>query len=112
MAILNKKEFCEILNNIKKSEECMDSLNTIFKEYNKDIRIFDLLYGYSDLIKVLRVMFNDEISECIDYWIYDLNFGDKYKDGCITEADGTNIRLKTAEDLYDYLIKEMNKNEN
>ena len=53
-----------------------------------------------------------EISEVIDYWIYDLNFGSKYYDGCITEKDGTNIVLKTAENLYDYLIEEMQKNEN
>ena len=55
-------------------------------------------------------MFNDK-SEIIDYWVYDLDYGKKYKDGCITEADNTNIILKTSEDLYDYLIKEMNTNE-
>ena len=112
MAILNKKEFCEIIDKIKQSEECIDSLNTTFKKYNKDIRIFDFIYEYSDILKVLKIMFNDEISEIIDYWIYDLNFGNKYSDGCITEKDGTNIVLKTAENLYDYLIEEMSKNEN
>lgn len=111
MALLNKKDFCEIINNIKKDEECIDSLNDILREYNKELRISSLLYEYNDLLKVLKFMFDDQ-SDWIGYWIYDLNYGKKYKDGCITEADGTDIILKTSEDLYDFLIKEMNNKEN
>lgn len=110
MAILNKKEFCVIMNNLKETDECINSLNNVLKGYNKDIRIISSLYECTDLLKVLKIMFND-ISEMIDYWVYDLDYGQKYEDGCITEANDTNIILKTAEDLYDYLIKEMNTNE-
>jgi hypothetical protein len=109
MAILNKTEFCEIMNNLKKTDECIDTLNNIFKTHNKDIKIYSTLYEFTDILKVLKIMFND--NDMIDYWIYDLDYGEKYSDGCITEKDNTNIVLKSAEDLYEYLIQEMGNNE-
>ena len=51
-------------------------------------------------------MFND--GDIISWWIYDLEYGTEYKDGCITEEDGTIIDVSTAGKLYDYL-KENNK---
>jgi hypothetical protein len=109
MAILNKTEFCEVMNNLKQTDECIDILNNVFKTHNKDIKIYSTLYEFTDILKVLKIMFNDD--EIIDYWVYDLNYGEKYSDGCITEKDNTEIVLKTAEDLYEYLIKEMVNNE-
>lgn len=109
MAILNKTEFCEVMNNLKQTDECIDILNNVFKTHNKDIKIYSTLYEFTDILKVLKIMFNDD--EIIDYWVYDLNYGEKYYDGCITEKDNTEIVLKTAEDLYKYLIKEMVNNE-
>lgn len=113
MAILNKKEFCKIINNLIKTEECIEELNAVFKKHNKDITLMSLLYNENiDIINILEIMFND-YEEYISYWIYELDFGEKYHDGCITENDGTNIILKTPENLYDFLIKEMTtKNEN
>ena len=110
MALLSKQEFCNIINNMKTTEKYTNELNNIHKKYNKDSVVS--FPEHTDLINVLNIMF-DDTSELIEYWIYELNFGDLYEDGCITENDDTNIILKTAEDLYDYLIKEMNdKNEN
>lgn len=55
------------------------------------------------VIKLLENMFHD--GDTISWWIYDLDYGTKYEDGCITENDGTIIDLSTPEKLYDYLIK-------
>ena len=46
--------------------------------------------------------------EWIDYFCFELDFGKKWKEGVITEKDGTDIILKTAEDLYNLLEKQGN----
>ena len=39
----------------------------------------------------------------ISYFAYELDYGKKWKPGTITEADGTDIKMETAEDLWDYI---------
>ena len=46
--------------------------------------------------------------EWIDYFCFELDFGKKWKEGVITEKDGTDIILKTPEDLYNLLEKQIN----
>jgi len=41
----------------------------------------------------------------LDYFIYDLDFGNNWKTGDITDTNGNDIKLQTNEDLYDYLMK-------
>lgn len=47
---------------------------------------------------LLKVYFNDEF-DWISYWIWDLEFGEKYKDGMV-KIGNENTSLKTIEDLY------------
>jgi hypothetical protein len=44
----------------------------------------------------------------ISYFIYELDFDEKYKDGCVT-FDGKNIDISTAGKLYDYLVGNLKK---
>jgi hypothetical protein len=65
----------------------------------------------SNIIEFIEVAFNDK-SKWIDYYIYDLDFGKKYKPGCVSikESEKTiDIKLKTAKDLYNLLIDNYNK---
>jgi hypothetical protein len=48
-------------------------------------------------------MFKDD-EEWVNYWVYDLNWGLNYKSGCVRNADGSDIKLETLRDLYDFLI--------
>jgi hypothetical protein len=41
----------------------------------------------------------------IAYYLYEIDYGKKYKTGCVSE-NKRNIRLKSAEDLYQCLIGE------
>ena len=36
-----------------------------------------------------------------------LDFGKKWKEGCIRDANGQNIDLHNAEVLYDFLVRNM-----
>lgn len=100
--MLSKDEFVKVMTNIKQI-------------YDKDMEISMFFWNnmacnpetpYDDLMReflyLLKRIFNDE-DDWIGYYIYELEFGESYQDGMIHDVDGSNIKLKTYEDLYDIL---------
>ena len=93
----------------------MTSLNNQFNIDRKCSEAFskilpnDYITGYDNsslfegIIQFLKVIFDDLNDSTIDYFIYELEFGAKYKPGCflINEKD---IPLRTFSDLYNCLI--------
>jgi len=56
------------------------------------------------LFKLVQMAFKDDHAHSwLEYYCWELEFGKKYKDGCATRKDGTNINLSDAGKLYDYL---------
>lgn len=106
MINIRKEEFVEIINDIKSVNNYSNGLNNYFKKHNVD--------GYliqpdctSAVIKLLHILFDKTPNEeLIDYFIFELDFGSKWKSGTIKGNDGLDIKLSTAEELYDYLISE------
>lgn len=106
MNILNKKEFCDVIRDLKENEEFINKINDVFNEFRNESNIFAT--GLENtVVKLLEIMFEDTENQWIAYWIWERCFGEDYKIGDVTEADGTVIPLRTAEDLYDFLIKNM-----
>lgn len=103
---LTKEEFIRRINNIEEQfqhdNKCHKAFSTILK--NDYVSNYDYNLILTDYIDMLEYIMDDK-SQMITYFIYDLEFGKKYKDGMITEHDGTIIKLKTVEDLYNYLNK-------
>ncbi len=104
-----KKMFIEAIGEIKKQHDhdrkCSDAFKVILPH--------DYTSGYDNhkltnqLVKILAIAFNDNNSESwIEYYLWELDFGKKYKDGCARNADGSNIDLSTAGKLYDFLISQ------
>ncbi len=104
----SKKLFTETINAIASQwnhdDKCREAFNVILPE--------DRVFGYDNhylelqLLKLLKTAFNDDHDDSwIDYFIYELDFGVKYIEGCVTEADGINIDLSSPYHLYKYLIK-------
>ncbi len=107
---ISKEEFIRIMKRLEETEKTKNEIDKIIKE-STDCIISDftnagsLMICHEDIvIRLLEIMFNDE--DTISWWIYDLEYGKKYKDGCITEKDGTIIDVSTAEKLYDFLVRE------
>lgn len=82
----NTNIFCEALDRITGDKNFMISI-----------------YGNNDttLYKILSYFYDDIVMDSISYFIYELDFGRNYTPGCITELDGTEIEVRTIDQLYD-----------
>lgn len=109
--MVNKQEFVKIINHLKEVNDFVNETNDKARKL-RDYIESDFFNASSlsisfeaDLVKVLENMFNTEL---ISWWLYELNYGTKFKIGCIVEADGiTKPDLSTAEKLYDYLVSNL-----
>lgn len=109
--MISKEKFVSIINEMKELHEMEDKINNLGRNCSndsiRDFGFFSYMTCQDDtILDLLCTIFNDH--DIISWWIYDLEFGNRYTDGCITEDNGkTIIDLSTAEKLYDYLIKNM-----
>lgn len=103
---INKEQFCKIINDLEQNEKFVDELNKLFRHYRTDETI--CATGLENtVVQILEAIFKDEENQWISWWLWECDFGKSYKEGDVTEEDGTNIPLGTAGELYDFLIKEM-----
>lgn len=58
-----------------------------------------------DVVDLLAMATQDKYN-WISYWLFELDCGEKYKDGMITDADGNIIKLQTIHDLWGILLSE------
>ena len=108
--MISKEKFKEIIEKLKKANDFVDEVNEKAKKL--DDAIISDFFNASSLsishenivVELLENMFDTDI---ISWWIYELDYGKKYKEGCIQDYNGENIDLSTVKKLYDYLIKEL-----
>ena len=55
------------------------------------------------LVDVLQEIYND--TDTLGWWIYEMEFGTKTKEGSMTDENGNDIPMRTIEDLYRYYKK-------
>lgn len=55
------------------------------------------------LVDVLQEIYND--TDTLGWWIYEMEFGTKAKEGSMTDENGNDIPMRTIEDLYQYYKK-------
>lgn len=78
------------------------AITKIGGEYYRDTPGIDMAIMLLDFI-----FCDDSDYPLIDYWIYDLDFGERCTYGKVTTDDGVEIKLETVSDLYDALVKQM-----
>lgn len=61
---------------------------------------------YVDMIEMLELIMSDTRNHWISYYIYDLNFGERWEPGMI-KNDDEDIRLQTISDLWYLLLREI-----
>ena len=108
--IISKEKFVEIINRLKKYNELQNDINELFNESidNKEMDFMNagsICIGHeSVVVYLLERMFDTDM---ISYFIYELNYGEKYKAGCVLDENMNEIDLSTAEKMYDYLVKSL-----
>lgn len=68
------------------------------------IQLWELPLLVSNVTELLSFIMGDNDNDWISYWLWELNFGEDYRPGCVVDSDGKDIPLKTIDDLYDLLV--------
>lgn len=107
---LTKQEFVDILNRLREATELVDKVEELFRNSREDLEC-DFCNGAGlqishegIVVKLMERLMRDNAGN-ISYFIYELDYGKTYQDGCISDQSG-NIDFSTPEQLYDYLMKE------
>jgi len=101
---MTKELFIETINAMNKQHQHDVDCTKAFRLILRD----DFISGYDNsiitdqMLKILKTEF-DDFNDWIDYYIYELDFGRKYKDGMVTSKNGEIIKLIAPEDLYELL---------
>lgn len=101
--VVTYKDFCIYLRRIKAIFDFESELAKLSKPTDKDE--FTLFYPtmIDDVVDLLEMIMNDLENHWISYFIYDLNFGEKYKKGDVT-VDGDECPLRNVKDLWELLL--------
>lgn len=112
MMPITKQKFVQILDTIRQVHDFTDDIASLKNKYNSPLIKHSLIDNFFidnfedeviDLLALLtRCKSNDDYGTDISYFIYDLDFGRKYKDGMVVE-NGKNVDFSSADKLYDYL---------
>ena len=112
--MITKERFIQIIKRLENYNKLQEKINSLFDECidNKEndfCNAGSICIGHeSVVVYLLERMFDTDM---ISYFIYELDYGEKYKAGCVLDANMTEIDLSTAEKLYDYLIKSLESEE-
>ena len=108
--MISKKEFVEIIERLKNYNDLQDKIDDLFKNNidNKEMDFINagsICIGHeSVVVYLLERMFDTDM---ISYFIYELDYGKKYKAGCVLDENMNEIDLSTPEKLYDYLVQDI-----
>lgn len=107
--MITREQFIEIIDKLRKVNDFVDETNVKARELH-DAIISDFYNTMSlsisheqTVVELLENMFKD--TDIISWWLYELDYGRKYEEGCIRDDDKP-IDLSDAGKLYDYLTKE------
>ena len=75
----------------------------LYKDYGIDFVNSPVMEIENEITKYLKAQFDDKF-DWISYWMWELNFGENWKPGTVTE-NGNDVPLKTIDDLWNLLTK-------
>lgn len=112
--LINKNQFIEIINRLQNYDKLQKEIKILFDGLldNREqdfCNAGSICIGHeSVVINLLENMFETDL---ISWWIYELNYGENYKEGYLIEND-IDIDVSTADKLYDVLIKDLKEKRN
>ena len=107
--MLTKKVFCDTIEFMKQRTSSIEELNKLFSKEFEDSCFYPYFKWEAQMRKVLSDSMCDR-GDWVNYYCWELDFGEKWEPGTVTEKDGTDIPMKTSEELYNFLLKEYQSN--
>lgn len=108
--MISKEKFVEIINRLRNYNYLQNKIDDLFRDNidNKEMDFVNagsICIGHeSVVVYLLERMFDTDM---ISYFIYELDYGKKYKAGCVLDENMNEIDLSTPEKLYDYLVQDI-----
>lgn len=107
---LMKQEFVDILNRLREATELVDKVEELFRNSRDNLECdfcngAGLQISHEGIVVQLMERLMRDNAGNISYFIYELDYGKTYQEGCVSDPSG-NIDFSTPEKLYDYLMKE------
>lgn len=99
---MTREKFVSYIKDVENAMRFQDELHDFYHSHGASDP-----YGMPDCVSTVIRILDDllsPVSRDVSYFIYELNFGKEYTEGCV-EDNGVNIDFSTAESLYDYLTK-------
>ena len=97
---ISKEQFIKVIDRLQKHMQKVDEIEKILGV------VFDFYLLDDTVVELLELLMDVEVDETysstLSWWIYELNFGKKWKSDSLI-VDGKSIDLSTAEKLYDFL---------
>ena len=111
---LSKEEFVDIINRLKEASDLVEKVEELFRNSRENIdcdycNAAGLQISHEGIVvDLLQKLMHDELDENISFFIYELEYGKKFKQGDVMDGDRP-IDMETAEKLYDYLVEKICK---
>ncbi len=110
MRILSYEGFEKYLDEIKLRSEVDNEISDALSKLNDDFMSINCNTSMCSIIELLEFIFDDEGSNWISHWVFDLDFGAKALEYPIKTSLGGEHKtyyLETSKQLYDFLIQEL-----
>ena len=104
---LSKEEFANCISALKKIDDFHSGLDSLFKKFEVDGFFYPPDCSETVLF-ILRKLFQDS-EDLIKYYVSELNFGKKWREGTLVDENGQDLPLGSPEDLYEVLCKKGGK---
>lgn len=107
---LTKQEFVDIRNRLREATELVDKVEKLFRDSRDNLdcdfcNVAGLQISHEGIVVMLLEKLMQDTFGNVSYFIYELDYGREYQEGCISDKNG-NIDISTPEKLYDFLILE------
>ena len=103
--MLTRKEFTDAMTAIVDQNNEDTHISKMLGSICSDACFYDTKHATKGLTRLLKSAMQDSF-DWIEYWLYELDCGSKYRPSSVRDADGKPIKLKTIGDLYALLKKE------
>jgi len=105
--ILSYEEFEKVMNGIVNELKFQNKIHSAVSELGFDCEYFRYVPTIDSTLMLLNRIFKDDSEyPLIDYWVFELNCGEDWKQDSVVDDDGNSIPLKTISNLYDELVRQ------